>query len=123
MLAQLIREVLQRNVFLESEFGYIKLRPRHETNPGEMKPHTSLNTKISRFSRLHAGIRKCVGSTNKKQWKKTVSKRWGFGDRILCFHAAERLIRKKKSFQNYPNSCGRGLSSFTILSGSFMNVT
>ena len=40
--------------FLESEFGYIKLRPRHETNPGEMKPHTSLNSKISRFSCLHA---------------------------------------------------------------------
>ena len=53
MLTPLIREVLQSNVFLESEFGYIKLRPRHETNPGEMKPHTSLNSKISRFSRLH----------------------------------------------------------------------
>ena len=74
MLAQLIREVLQRNVFLESEFGYIKLRPRHETNPGEMKPHTSLNSKISRFSRLHAGIRKCIGSTDKKQWKKRFKK-------------------------------------------------
>ena len=50
----------------------------------------------------------------------------GFGDQILCFHAAGWLIRKKKkkkSFQNYPNSCGRGLSSFTILSRSFMNVT
>lgn len=50
MLVPLIREVLQRNLFLESEFSYIKLRPRHETNPGEMKPHTQLNSKISRFS-------------------------------------------------------------------------
>ena len=74
MLSPLIREVLERNVFLESEFGYIKLRPLHETNPGEMKPHTSLSSKISRFSRLHTGTRKCVGSTNKKQWKKRFKK-------------------------------------------------
>ena len=74
LLSPLIREVLQRNVFLDSEFGYIKLRPRHVTNPGEMKPHTSLSSKISRFSRLHAGIRTCVGSTNKNSGKNGLKK-------------------------------------------------
>ena len=74
LLSPLIREVLQRNVFLESEFVYIKLRPLHETNPGEMKPHTSLSSKISRFSRLHTGTRKCVGSTNKNSGKNGLKK-------------------------------------------------
>ena len=42
-----------------------------------MKPHTLLNWIVSRFSRLHAGIRKCVGST-KRNTPENGFKKMGF---------------------------------------------
>ena len=85
-------------MFLDSEFGYIELRPRRETNPGEMKPHTSLSSKISRFSRLHTGTRKCVGSTNKNGGINGLKKMgfWRPDSLLSCIWMADSS--KKKEF-------------------------